>query len=151
MTDPLEQFRAAIEDAGLEAPDFIKPDGKLHRFASDGRRSDRAGWYVFYPADVPAGAFGCWRRGVSETWRAELDRKLTKREIAAHKRQMEDARRRREAEERKNRTNARKKAAVCERSERSPILGEEIRRGAWAQSRLRSACRPTARLGGRPA
>jgi putative DNA primase/helicase len=100
----------AIGEAGLEPPVFINPDGRLHRFSSDGRRGDVTGWYIFHSGDVSAGAFGCWRAGISETWRADIGRKLTKEEVAAHRRQMENARHKREAEEKKL------KAKACERA-----------------------------------
>ena len=50
--NPLEQFRGAIRSAGLNPPDMIEPDGNLHRFASNGKRSDNAGWYVFHDDGV---------------------------------------------------------------------------------------------------
>ena len=77
MHDAIEQFRAAIHDAGLHPPEVIEPDGKLHRFASNGRRSDDAGWYVFHDDGIPAGAFGDWRTGASEGWRADIGRRLS--------------------------------------------------------------------------
>jgi putative DNA primase/helicase len=55
-----DQFLAAIEQADLVPPKFIKADGKLHRFSSDGKRGDEAGWYVFHTCDIPAGSFGCF-------------------------------------------------------------------------------------------
>ena len=65
-----DQFREAIRSAGLEPPDIIKADGKLRRFASNGKRSDDAGRYVLHGDGIPAGAFGDWRTGISESWRA---------------------------------------------------------------------------------
>jgi putative DNA primase/helicase len=111
MSEALDQFRAAIAKAGLTLPELIAADGKLHRFPSDGRRCDKAGWYIFHTGDIPAGAFGCWRSGVSETWRADIGRELTADEIAAHKRKLAGAKRRREEEEKKNRAKARTGAA----------------------------------------
>lgn len=77
MREAIAQFRAAIHSTGLHAPEVIKPDGKLHRFASNGNRSDDAGWYVFHDDGIPAGAFGDWRGGLSETWRADIERRLS--------------------------------------------------------------------------
>jgi putative DNA primase/helicase len=108
--DARDQFLAAITEAGLTPPKHIIDDGKLHRFSSNGRRGDDAGWYVFHAGDIPAGAFGCWRGGVAETWRADIGRELTADEIAAHKRRLADAKRKREEEEKKNRAKARAKA-----------------------------------------
>ena len=111
MNGALEEFRSAIAEAGLTPPAFISTDGKLHRFSSDGRRADRAGWYVYHNGDIPAGAFGCWRGDLSVTWRADIGRSLTPEEERAHKARMEAAQRKREEEEIKVRAQARAKAA----------------------------------------
>jgi putative DNA primase/helicase len=37
----IEQFRDAIQSAGLEPPDVIEPDGKLHRFSSNGKPREK--------------------------------------------------------------------------------------------------------------
>lgn len=111
MHEAIEQFRAAIHRAGLLAPEIIEPDGKLHRFASNGKRSDDAGWYVLHADGIPAGAFGDWRGGLSETWRAEIGRRLSPNEEAAYRGRVDAMRREREAEEVKRKSEAREKAA----------------------------------------
>ena len=57
MLDALSQFRDAIQAAGLTPPEMIEPDGGLHRFASNGKRTDDAGWYVMHDDGIPAGGF----------------------------------------------------------------------------------------------
>ena len=56
-------FIQAIKESGLEPPDKIVVDGQFNRFSSEGRPSDKSGWYVLsdLPDGVIAGAFGCWR------------------------------------------------------------------------------------------
>ena len=112
MREAIEQFRAAIYSAGLNPPEVIEPNGRLHRFASSGKPSDDAGWYVFHDDGIPAGAFGDWRGGLSETWRADIGRKLSPQEEAAHRARVEAMRREREAEDAKRKGEAREKAAV---------------------------------------
>jgi putative DNA primase/helicase len=112
MSSPAEQFRAAIHNAGITPPKSIIPDGKLHRFASNGKPSDDAGWYVFYGDGIRAGAFGDWRSGLSENWRADIGRELTPREETAHRARVESMRREREAEDAKRKAEAREKAAA---------------------------------------
>ena len=68
MMDTMSAFREEIEKAGLTPPATIIPDGKLHRFASNGDRADDAGWYTYFPDETPAGAFGCWRKNFKQTW-----------------------------------------------------------------------------------
>jgi len=110
MSDPIEQFIGAIAAAGVTAPRTILPDGKLHRFASNGDARDKAGWYVFHPDGLPAGAFGDFRSGLDQTWRADIDRKLSPQELADCKARVEHMRRQREAEAAKVKAEARKKA-----------------------------------------
>ncbi|NJD18194.1 MAG: toprim domain-containing protein, partial [Gemmatimonadetes bacterium] len=95
---PEDGFRAAIERAGLTPPAEVIPDGKLHRFSSNGKRGDDAGWYVFHIEGVPAGAFGCWRAGVDSSWRADLGRALTPAEETAHRERVAAQHAAREAE-----------------------------------------------------
>ena len=68
-----ESFCQAMAAAGLVPPDTIHADGTLHRFSPTGRRSDTAGWYVFYADELPAGVFGCWRSGLMQTWCSKPD------------------------------------------------------------------------------
>jgi len=112
MTGTTAQFRDAITAAGLTPPDVIEADGKLHRFASNGKRGDDAGWYVLHGDGIPAGAFGDWRTSLSQTWRADVGWALTPAEEAAHKEKLEATRREREVEEAQRRTEAAIKAAT---------------------------------------
>jgi putative DNA primase/helicase len=112
MREYIEQFRAAIRTAGISPPEVIEADGKLHRFSSNGKRGDDAGWYVFHADGIPAGAFGDWRSGISRIWRADIGRRLSPQEEAAHRRRIEAMRREREAEEAKRRADARERAAA---------------------------------------
>src|SRR5437588_4352983 len=111
MTDPVEQFRATIAAAGLVPPRSMVPDGRLHRFASNGDARDKAGWYVFHGDGVPAGAFGDFRSDMSSTWRADVDRKLSPQELADCKARAEAMRRARDAAGGKLKAKAREKAA----------------------------------------
>ena len=63
-TDPPEvQIAQAFEENDIPAPQDIRIDGKVHRFPTNNKRGDDAGWYVFYPGAIVAGAFGDWREG----------------------------------------------------------------------------------------
>jgi len=104
-------FRNAIAASGLTPPDTIIADGKRHRFASSGKRGDDAGWYVMHLDGVPAGAFGCWRAGVSEKWRADLDRKLSPVEAAADQARVAAMKVERDAEEAERQKDAKRLAA----------------------------------------
>ena len=95
------QFIDAIRASGLEPPDHVIFDGKIHRFRSgtkgQGKGGDKPGWYVIYGDGVPAGRFGCWRAGLESSWKADIGRKLTPAEEMAHARRMAEAKAARDA------------------------------------------------------
>lgn len=108
--DPVAQFRDAIRAAGLTPPDTIHADGELHRFATNGRRRNPAGWYVLHLDGIAAGSFGDWRTGLSETWRADIGRSLTDAELVAQRESIAACRRKREEAEAQARNEARIRA-----------------------------------------
>ena len=107
----LDNFRAAMDAAGLPSPASILADGTLHRFQVGGDRPrTENGWYVLHGDDPPAGAFGCWKRGISETWSGKPDQSLSPAEKAAYRAKMEAARAERERLQVKIQAEARKRA-----------------------------------------
>lgn len=65
----INEFRQAMRKAGIEPPAEIVLDGMLHRFHVHGdRRGDHNGWYILHTDTPIAGAFGCWKRGIQQTW-----------------------------------------------------------------------------------
>jgi putative DNA primase/helicase len=73
-----QQFARALAEHRLQ-PTGIVADGQLHRFdGPDEKHGKRSAWYVLYgDGDLPAGAFGDWRSGLSWTWRSKLGHSLT--------------------------------------------------------------------------
>ena len=73
MFDHRQQFADAVyRDTGA----VIEPeaDGTLHRFDDpNGKRHNRACWYVMHLDGLPAGAYGNWRTGFQSTWRGHTD------------------------------------------------------------------------------
>ncbi|MGC8990000.1 MAG: DUF3631 domain-containing protein, partial [Verrucomicrobiia bacterium] len=63
----LESFRAAMAAAGLRYDGPLVVDGRLHRVCVDGDRRPNS-WFVLHAGPPVAGAFGCWKRGINETW-----------------------------------------------------------------------------------
>ncbi len=62
-------FRDAIIAAGLGINQPIIEDGRLHRFHVTGDKPGKLnGWYVYYVGAHNAGAFGCWKRNIKESW-----------------------------------------------------------------------------------
>ena len=106
-----DAFRDAIAAAGLTPPSEIFGDGKLHRFASNGKARDKAGWYVFHDDERPAGRFGCNRGGIDATWSSREHKEFTPEEKAAWKKKMQDAAAQRDAERQRDADYARSEAA----------------------------------------
>ena len=93
-----QQFQDAIAGAGLVPPTQVIADGKLHRFSSNGKPKDDSGWYALHTDYLPAGSFGCWRDGLTHTWRADIGRDLSAHEQLFIRERMEAQRIEREAE-----------------------------------------------------
>ncbi|MEX8495488.1 toprim domain-containing protein [Sphaerotilus sp.] len=94
MNAPSETFRLAVLAELGYAPDHIEP-GKLHRFTTCTKASDRAGWCKLF-ADERGGVYGCNRSGMSGTWSAKDRASMTPAEHTAWRMQTEKARRERE-------------------------------------------------------
>ena len=47
IASPEDQLSSAMEDAGIEPPDEILLDGRIHRFNTGGKK-DKSGWYVAF-------------------------------------------------------------------------------------------------------
>ena len=95
-----ESFRDAMRKAGLDYAGSIIADGKLHRFKSGEDREPNS-WYVLHDGSPSAGAFGCWKRQLSETWCAKGDRECSTAErkaIRASWKRADQERKRAEAE-----------------------------------------------------
>jgi putative DNA primase/helicase len=96
---PEQQLIDAITYEGLIAPPSVTLDGKIHRFKSTaGRGHDKNGWYIAYSDGRPAGHFGCWRRQIDVSWRAEGGPSWTPAEEIAHAKRMAEMRAIRDAE-----------------------------------------------------
>ena len=105
MQTMIERFQQAITDAGLQSPQTLIADGKIHRFSTNGKVSDRAGWYLLHLNGFAAGAFGDWRTGFSQSWcskdvtlLSQAERELHRTRTAEIKAQRETERKLREAE-----------------------------------------------------
>lgn len=144
LSEAAEKFKAALQAAGLTPPDVIEP-GKLHRFPTNGKRGDDAGWCKLFP-DMRGGVFGDHRSGLSEHWSIKADPAMTTVERQAFRRQVAESKRQAEAEERKrHEAAARKAVAILETATGDPAthpyvikkksvpLEPWIKRGAWAQ------------------
>lgn len=99
MPSTTAQFQSAIAASGLATPEVIYGDGALHRYSTNGKRGDQSGWFVLHDdGDMAAGAFGCWRAGVSHTWCSKDVSMLTPAQRRAHQQRMQAITQQREAD-----------------------------------------------------
>jgi phage/plasmid primase-like uncharacterized protein len=111
MRDAPDNFRIAILAALGFAPDLIEP-GRMHRFSTSGRASDKAGWCQLFE-DGRAGVFGDFRSGLSSVWTAQRRELMTPAEHADMARKLAQAKVQREAERRQQQAeNAQRNAAL---------------------------------------
>ncbi len=104
-------LRQAMSNAGIVTNDPIIADGELHRIhVNDDRQRDKNGWYVIYSDAIPAGAYGCWKRDISETWCAKETSKLSSQERETFTRRMEAAKAEREQERKRVHAEAQARA-----------------------------------------
>ena len=64
----VENFREKMNRAVFNPRFDIKADGNFHRFSTNGKPDDDAGWYVLNEYPIAVGAFGCWRSGLTVSW-----------------------------------------------------------------------------------
>lgn len=94
---------------GIEYAGPIMLDGDLHRFMANDDREPNS-WYVAYPDNPTAAAFGCWKLGISETWCEKRD-SLQPADWANVQRRWQQAETAKKNAEDERRTTARKLAA----------------------------------------
>ena len=75
----IQQFRVAIQKPDYTHPKSLSRTANCIASRATASVGDDAGWYVFTSMAFPAGAFGDWRSGLSEIWRADIGRKLSPR------------------------------------------------------------------------
>lgn len=80
---PHELFAACMQAHGLTPPEEIQADGQIHRFSTNGKRSDTAGGYVLHAGEPAAGAFWCWRSGLFQSWCSRERSQMTEAERLA--------------------------------------------------------------------
>ncbi len=111
MREAADNFRVAIMAALGHAPELIEP-GRIHRFGTSVRASDKAGWCQLFE-DGRAGVFGDFRSGVSSVWTAQRRELMTPAERADMARQMTQAKAQRAAQQRQQQAdNAQRNAAL---------------------------------------
>lgn len=73
---PVDAFRTEVMSVLGHAPEVIQP-GRLQRFATSAQRGDTAGWCLLFD-DQQGGVYGCFRRGLSQSWSADARQPMTR-------------------------------------------------------------------------
>lgn len=94
---PETAFLSAMNAAGLEFQGAIIADGTLHRVKVNGDRNPNS-WYSLHLDHPVSGSFGCWKRGIKETWCAVRSEELTDAERADRDRRWREQQHVRDAE-----------------------------------------------------
>jgi putative DNA primase/helicase len=93
VSDINRELEQGFYNAGLEPPQHIEIDGKLHRYAQPDKPKSVSSWYVFFDSgNGVAGVVGDWRTGLSanvSTWR---DKPASQADIDSAKAMMTQAR-----------------------------------------------------------
>lgn len=105
--DLIEQFREAMQVAGIAYSGEIIPDGQLHRFHIEGhKKGSLNGAYRLYIDNRPAGYFQDFKSGISQKWRSSGNSYVSTDVI----KRIKEANHQREIEARKKQEAAAKKA-----------------------------------------
>ena len=112
MNDPTNAFRDALAAAGLPFTGSFNADGKIHRYKA-GEDKEANSWYLLHLAGdgFAAGAFGCWKRQISEKWHSAGTREYTPAEKTERDRLWREARAQHAAEQDKRHQAAAARAA----------------------------------------
>jgi phage/plasmid primase-like uncharacterized protein len=127
-------FREAMLKAGLTPPDVIVGDSKIHRFSTNGKKNDDAGWYIYYDDEFPGGVFGDWRTGFEGKYqyRNGHDASMSPAERAAYRARIAERQEARDAEQAQRQASAAVRAKEAwDRASAAPAHHEYlVRKGA---------------------
>ncbi len=109
INNPIEQFKNAIRDFGLEPPAIIEP-GKFYRFPGiEKGNNNTAGWCKLFD-DGRGGCFGDWSNGITETWQIDENTSFSLRERVAFMRKVSSTKAQAEKERKEKHAEIAKKA-----------------------------------------
>ena len=121
-----EEIVKAMEMAGVPVPNEIILDGRIHRFPTNGKQGDRAGYYQFWDHGngFVAGYFGDWRSGVSQKWCSKNAHELS----PIQKKKVAEVQQAAETERRRLAEQARRKACKLWEKAREPSFHPYLKR-----------------------
>ncbi|MBW2022329.1 MAG: toprim domain-containing protein [Deltaproteobacteria bacterium] len=132
-----QEFKKFIAGSGITPPDHVIADGSFHRFPTNGRPGDRAGYYCLWDHGngSVAGFFGDWRTGIYEVWQSWQGKGSTQEERKRVEMHIREAKERGQAERERMAEQARRKACM---------LWEKARESSFHPYLKRKKIRPIA-------
>ena len=106
IPSPEDQLRQAMVEAGVFPPQVFHFNGMLHRYSTNGKKNDDAGWYVAHNDIIPCGAFGDWRSTETIAFRGNIGRSLTPAENSMLEANLAEAKRLRDLDKKKRNDEA---------------------------------------------
>jgi putative DNA primase/helicase len=95
----IEKFKQEFYRLGLTPPDNIVDDGAFHRFSTNDKARDSAGWYILHGDGIPAGCIGDWRTSFTHSWCNKAENTMTAAERQTHRERVDAMKRQRDAEQ----------------------------------------------------
>ncbi len=96
MFNQIQEFKSKMVEAGLTPPRDIVDDGNIHRFSTNNKSGDKAGWYLFNHNPIASGCFGDWRTGHFDHWCSKSSKEMSIAEWQQHKANLIKAKQQRE-------------------------------------------------------
>lgn len=112
MRNVIDSFKNAMREYGIDPPAEIVADGRMHRFGTNGRPGDDAGFYALHVNGIATGLFGDWRTGAKRTWYEKSRQDMSNDERAAFRANIGQLKAGRDAEAEQRRQAARSKATA---------------------------------------
>jgi phage/plasmid primase-like uncharacterized protein len=106
--ETFNNFKGKMAESGFLI-DHPVADGQIHRFDVD-KTNDRAGWYVLFDGDFPAGVAGSWKTDERIKWSLKSPKTMNKTEKAKYCQKLELAKKLSEQELKRRHAEAKIKA-----------------------------------------
>ena len=112
MSDPIQQFEARLQEAGLVLSAGLQADGRLHRCGTTDKPKGSDASYVVHLDNPPSVWWQNWRTGDVGTWCVKPDKEMSNAERQALRERIEAAKAEADADRAKRQADTAKRATV---------------------------------------
>ena len=110
MSDPIQQFEARLQKAGLSISAGLQADGRLHRCGTTDKPKGSDASYVVHLDNPPSVWWQNWRTGDVGTWCVKPDKEMSNAERQALRERIEAAKAEADADRAKRQADTAKRA-----------------------------------------